>query len=146
LNLDSSSDTAAAEAAARESIIAAMDNDSLLDSTTMPEVVKVQYIAKTYGRTTSIKCDTSELFMVSGAAAETSQVPVTYVYQVDTANVTSTEASLPVLEENILLELGKMCDLLGMYGVMSIASAPGDIETDNGKRGMLNVKHLLAIC
>ncbi|KAL3795022.1 hypothetical protein HJC23_006343 [Cyclotella cryptica] len=139
LKVDSSSNSTAAEESVRESIITAMENDDLLDSTAMPEVIKVQYLNKTYGdyirgnTATSISCDTLNsnapfIFTTDTAA----QVKVTYVYEVETANTSSTSSFLPVLEENILMELSDMCEMLAIYGVVAIMSTPDDVEMKTG--------------
>lgn len=117
-----------------------MDNNDLLDPIAMPEVIDVQYLDKTYSdyikniTTKSVSCNTSDLFIVSSnSTIDTSKTLVMYLYEVETANVSSTSSSLPILEENILTELGAKCEMLGMYGVMGIKSAPEDIEMKTGK-------------
>lgn len=140
LEVDGSSSSTAAEESIRESIIIAMDNDDLLNPTAMPEVIDVQYLDKTYNdylkNTTvqSIACNASDLFIVSSnTPIDTSKALVMYVYEVETANVSTTDSFLPILEENILMELGKKCDMLGMYGVMAMHSTPDDVEMKTGK-------------
>lgn len=140
LKVDSSSNTTTAQELVRENIKSAMDNDDLLDMTTMPDVIKVQYLNKTlrdYIRgniNTSISCDSlnaSVPFLFTTDIP--SQVQVTYVYEVETANTSSTASFLPVLEEHILMELSDMCEMLRMYGVLAIESAPEDVEMKTGK-------------
>ena len=146
IEIDESSDSAVAEEAIREGIITAMDNNDLLDPTTMPEVVDVQYLDKTYNdflknsTVKSITCDASDLFIVSSnSTVDTSEVLVVYVYEVETVNVSSTDTFLPILEENILMQLGEKCEMLGMYGVMSMHSLPYDVEMKTGKRVYVHI-------
>jgi hypothetical protein len=117
-----------------------MENNDLLDSTTMPEVIDVQYMGKTYNdylkNTTlkSVACDASDIFVVSSnATIDTSKVLVVYLYEVETANVSSTTSFLPILEESILIQLSEKCKMLGMYGVIGMDSTPEDIEMKRGK-------------
>ena len=116
-----------------------MDNNYLLDSSTMPEVIDVKYLNKTYEeyiKSTTVKsitCDASDLFVVSSnATVDTVKVTVLYLYEVETVNVTTTSAFLPILEENILMIMGEKCEMLGMYGVLGIESAPDDEEMKEG--------------
>jgi len=105
----------------------------------MPEVIDVKYLNKTYEeyiKSTTVKsitCDASDLFVVSSnATVDTVKVTVLYLYEVETANVTTTSAFLPILEENILMIMGEKCEMLGMYGVLGIESAPDDKEMKEG--------------
>ena len=148
--VDSSSNSTTAEESIRESIASAMDNNYLLDSSAMPEVIDVQYLNKTYEeyiKSTTVKsitCDASDLFVVSSnATVDTSKVTVMYLYEVETVNVTSTSAFLPVLEENILMIIGEKCEMLGMYGVLGIESTPDDKEM---KEGTIFTLNLFEIC
>jgi len=139
LKVHSSSNSTTAEELVRDSIISAMDNDDLLDATNMPDVIKVQYLNKTFSDyirgniITSVSCDSlnaSVPFIFTTDSA--SQVQVTYVYEVETTNTSSTASFLPVLEKYILMELSDMCEMLKMYGVLAIESAPDDVEMKTG--------------
>ena len=63
LEVDSTSNSTAVEVSFQESIINAIDNDALLDPTTMPEVITVQYLNGTYN--SYIKSITTSQYLVT---------------------------------------------------------------------------------
>ena len=82
----------------------------------------------------SISCDSSDYSMgTSNSTFDTVTVPVMFVYEVETVNVSSTSSFLPILEENILMKLGKKCEMFEMYGILGMHSTPEDVEMKNGK-------------
>lgn len=135
LNLDSASNSSAAEESIRESIISAMDNDTLLDSNNMPEVIKVQYLDETYSSyisgspMTSIVCSNKPLHITGN----TEEVLVTYVYKVETAKTSSSSTFLPMLEEKILKQLLKLCGTAERNTPVGIMSTPDDVEIAIGE-------------
>jgi hypothetical protein len=150
LIIDSSSNTLAAKDAARETIANAMNNDSLLDSTTLPEVIDVQYLDESYedyllnqGGGDSITCPGAP-----ANAASTKEVVVTYAYEVETAKADSSAVFLPKLEGEILKQLVGQCELEG-YNLVGIKSTPDDVEVAHGKSPMtiflVTIKFLLLL-
>jgi hypothetical protein len=134
LNLDSSSDLAAAEDLSRQSIANSMDNGALLDPTNLPEVVYVQYLGETYedylvnqGCGSSISCPD-----VPPDLTGTKDVVVTYAYEVETLHAKSSSEFLPELEREILKELVAKCNSEG-FTLVGIHSAPDDVEVPTGK-------------
>ena len=135
VTIDSSSDPAAAEETAREYIIDTMGSGSLLDSTTMPGVVAVDYLGETYedylfneGGGSSIECP-----IVSSDATSTKEVLVSYVYEVESTDGASSSTFLPKLEGKILKEIAtETCQNEG-YTLLSIKSAPDDVKVSTGK-------------
>jgi hypothetical protein len=134
INLDSTSNTNEAKDAARQTIANVMGNDSLLDSTTLPEVIDVQYLDETYGDYLlhlgggdSIACPNAPANVVG-----TKEVVVTYAYEVETAKAESSDTFLPKLEGEILKQLVGQCGSEG-YTLVGIKSAPDDVEVTHGK-------------
>lgn len=133
VNIDSSSDPAVIEELTREYLADAMDNDSLIDPNTLPEVVDVQYLGETYedylineGGGNSVSCPGSM------NVTNTKEVIVTYIYEVETAQAASSSVFLPKLERQILKELASSCQS-EEYSLVGVKSAPDDLEANAGK-------------
>lgn len=133
INLDSTSNTNEAKDTARQTIANAMGNDSLLDSSTLPEVIDVQYLDETFedyllhlGGGDSIACPNAP------ANISTKEVVVTYAYEVETAKAESSDVFLPKLEGEILKQLVGQCEN-EVYTLVGIKSTPDDVEVAHGK-------------